>query len=136
MSWRSVFRRADWSEEMIVRILFVDDMPDTRELFRMVLKLHGVETRLAEDGREAVSAVEEERFDAIIMDVEMPRMNGWDAVRAIRLLDNGQRTPIIMFTAYGNGENHQRALESGANDLWFKPILPTEMISRLNAYFA
>jgi DNA-binding response OmpR family regulator len=119
-----------------VRILFVDDMRDTRELFRMVLTLHGMETRLAEDGREAVSAVEEERFDAIIMDVEMPRMNGWDAVRTIRTLANGRRTPIIMFTAYGNDENHQRALDIGANDLWFKPLLPTEMISRLNAYLA
>ena len=117
-----------------MRILFVDDMRDTRELFRMVLTLHGMETRLAEDGCEAVSAVEEERFDAIIMDVEMPRMNGWDAVRTIRTLDNGRRTPIIMFTAYGNGENHQRALDIGANDLWHKPILPTEIISRLNAY--
>ena len=117
-----------------MRILFVDDVRDTRELFRMALKLHGVEARLAGDGNEAVSAVQEERFDAIIMDVEMPRMNGWDAVRAIRLLGNGQSVPIIMFTAYGNGENYQRALDSGANDLWHKPILPSEMISRLNAY--
>ncbi len=119
-----------------MRILFVDDMSDTRELFRMALKLHGVETRLAEDGKEAVSAVQQERFDAIIMDVEMPRMNGWDAVRAIRLLQNGQNIPIIMFTAYGNGENHRRAIESGANDLWFKPILPKDMISRLSAYIS
>ena len=117
-----------------MRILFVDDMRDTRELFQMALKLHGVETRLASDGSEAVRAVEEEHFDAIIMDVEMPRMNGWEAVRIIRTMQNGQDTPIIMFTAYGNGENHRRALENGANDLWFKPILPTEMISRLNAY--
>ncbi len=119
-----------------MRILFVDDMRDTRELFQMALKLHGVDTRLASDGSEAVSAVQEEQFDAIIMDVEMPKMNGWEAVRTIRTLANGQKTPIIMFTAYGNGENHRRALESGANDLWFKPILPTEMINRLNAYIA
>lgn len=119
-----------------MRILFVDDMRDTRELFQMALKIHGVDSRLASDGNEAVQAVQEERFDAIIMDVEMPRMNGWEAVRLIRNLANGQDIPIIMFTAYGNGENHRRALENGANDLWFKPILPTEMISRLNAYIA
>ncbi len=87
-----------------MRILFVDDMRDTRELFRMALQLQGVETRLAEDGQEAVFAVREESFDAIIMDVEMPRMNGWDATRAIRLLENGRDIPIIMFTAYGNGK--------------------------------
>jgi CheY-like chemotaxis protein len=123
-------------ELFYMRILFVDDMRDTRELFQMALKLHGVDTRLASDGSEAVSAVQEEQFDAIIMDVEMPKMNGWEAVRTIRTLVNGQKTPIIMFTAYGNGENHQRALDNGANDLWFKPILPTEMINRLNAYMA
>ena len=119
-----------------MRILFVDDAPDTRSLFSIVFDMEGHSTRLAADGVEAVEAVKEEPFDAIVMDVEMPRMNGWEAVRVIRTLSNGQDIPIIMFTAYGNGENHRRALENGANDLWFKPILPTEMINRLNAYIA
>jgi DNA-binding response OmpR family regulator len=114
-----------------MKILFVDDTRDTRELFRMALKIQGVETHLAGDGLEAIKAVEDQTFDAIIMDVEMPRMNGWDAVRHIRTLSNGQGVPIFMFTAYGNGENRKKALDTGANDLWHKPILPIEILNRV-----
>jgi two-component system sensor histidine kinase/response regulator len=119
-----------------MKILFVDDTRDTRELFQMALKIQGIETRLAGDGLEAVEAVQQESFDAIIMDIEMPRMNGWDAVRTIRTLQNGQQVPIFMFTAYGNGENLKKALATGANDLWHKPILPTEILTRVQRYLA
>jgi DNA-binding response OmpR family regulator len=120
----------------LMKILFVDDTRDTRELFRMAFKIKGVDTDCAGDGIEAVEAVKENKYDAIIMDVEMPRMNGWEAVREIRLLQNGLTVPIIMFTAYGNGENKKKALDIGANDLWFKPLLPTEILERLNQYVA
>jgi len=120
-----------------MRILFVDDTRDTREMFSMAFRFKGIDTVLAGDGREAVVAVRDvNHFDAIIMDVEMPNMNGWDAVREIRLLQNGQSVPIIMFTAYGNGENLAKALASGANDLWHKPLLPNEMLARLEKYVA
>lgn len=119
-----------------MRILFVDDTRDTRDLFQMALKGNGIETHLAGDGMEAVAAVREEQFDAIILDVEMPRLDGWGALREIRALGNGQSVPIFMFTAYGNGENRQRALADGANDLWHKPILPSELIIRVFKYLA
>jgi CheY-like chemotaxis protein len=120
----------------LMKILFVDDTRDTRELFRMAFTLKGVETYCAGDGLEAVEAVQKQVFDAILMDVEMPRMNGWEAVREIRTLENGRTVPIIMFTAYGNGEHRQKALEFGANDLWHKPLLPAEILSRLEPYVA
>ena len=71
-----------------MRILFVDDAPDTRCLFDMAFKIEGHSTRLAADGAEAVQAVEEELFDAIVMDIEMPRMNGWVATDHIRHIPN------------------------------------------------
>lgn len=118
-----------------MRILFVDDTRDTREMFSMAFRLKGHETVLAGDGHEAVEAVRSDsNFDAVIMDVEMPVMNGWDAVREIRQLNNGKSLPIIMFTAYGNGENRQKALGLGATDLWHKPLLPLEMLNRLAQY--
>jgi phosphoserine phosphatase RsbU/P len=119
-----------------MKILFVDDTRDTCDLFQMALRLQGVETRVARNGLEAVEAVREELFDAIVMDVEMPKMNGWDAVLAIRQLDHGQKTPIFMFTAYGNGENLEKALAVGANDLWHKPVLPIEILERINRHLA
>lgn len=114
-----------------MRILFVDDLPDTRDVFRLAFGIQGHTTRLAANGREAVDAVREERFDAVIIDVEMPEMNGFDAVKSIRQLDNGNQVPIIMFTAYGDNEAQHKASEAGADLLLHKPILPQELLMRI-----
>ena len=114
-----------------MRILFVDDLPDTRDVFRLAFGIQGHSTRLAANGREAVEAAQEEQFDAIIMDVEMPEMNGFDAVKEIRQRENGQQVPIIMFTAYGDGEASQKASEAGADLLLHKPILPQELLAKI-----
>ena len=114
-----------------MRILFVDDLPDTRDVFRLAFGIQGHTTRLAANGREAVEAVKEEAFDAIIMDVEMPEMNGFDAVRHIRDLEDDTHVPIIMFTAYGDNEASQKAGEAGADLLLHKPILPQELLMRI-----
>lgn len=114
-----------------MHILFVDDMPDTRDIFRLAFSIQGHSTRVATNGVEAVEAVKEESFDAIIMDVEMPEMNGWDAVQHIRGLQHGDGVPIIMFTAYGSVEDYQHALDAGANCLLLKPILPQELLNQI-----
>lgn len=120
----------------MMKILFVDDMPDTRNVFKLAFNLRGHQTRLAVNGVEAVDAVREEPFDAIVMDVEMPQLNGWDAVRQIRTLPNGDQVPIIMFTAYGNSDDLNRAKDAGADDLMQKPLLPQELLTRINALVA
>lgn len=114
-----------------MHILFVDDLPDTRDVFRLAFGIQGHSTRLASNGREAVEAVTEEGFDAVIMDVEMPVMNGFDAVQNIRELPNGEKVPIIMFTAYGDTETQKRASDVGADLLLHKPILPQELLTRI-----
>jgi CheY-like chemotaxis protein len=118
---------------MAMRILFVDDLPDTRELFKIALSLHGHTVHLASNGLEAVAAVENQQaFNVIIMDIEMPEMNGWDAVRAIRALPAGEGVPIIMFTAYGNGVTLTLAQQVGANSVLHKPISPQDLISHVH----
>ena len=114
-----------------MRILFVDDLPDTRDVFRLAFGIQGHTTRLAANGREAVEAVREEAFDAVIIDVEMPEMNGFDAVRLIRQLEHGKNVTIIMFTAYGDNEAQHKATEAGADLLLHKPILPQELLVRI-----
>ncbi len=112
-----------------MHILFVDDMPDTRDVFRIAFRLQGHQTRVAGNGFDAVSAVREEFFDVIIMDVEMPGMNGWEAVRQIRELGNGQQVPILMFTAYSSREDRNKAQQAGADDVLQKPMLPQDLIA-------
>lgn len=113
-------------------ILFIDDMPDTCEIFRLAFGLQGHTVRVASDGVEAVQAVREEAFDAIVTDIEMPHMNGWEAVSKIRTLPNGVETPIIMFSAYGrSAEDERKAHDVGADSLLQKPILPQELLSHI-----
>ena len=114
-----------------MHILFVDDLPDTRDVFRLAFGIQGHQTRLACNGREAVEAVREQLFDAVIMDVEMPEMNGFDAVSHIRQLEHGAKVPIIMFTAYGDNEAHEKSTAAGADLLLHKPILPQELLLRI-----
>lgn len=114
-----------------MRILFVDDLPDTREVFKLAFGIQGHHTQLAANGREAVEAVRDGSFDAVIIDVEMPEMNGFDAVKHIRQLDHGRQVPIIMFTAYGDNEAQDKASDAGADLLLHKPILPQELLLRI-----
>lgn len=113
-----------------MKLLFVDDIRDTRDFFRFAFELENVEVRLAGNGMEAVAMANSEIFDAIIMDVEMPQMSGWDAVRHIRALAHGTM-PILMYTASSDNDLCLKAAEVGANGVLFKPVLPREILSRL-----
>ena len=115
----------------VFRVLFVDDMADTRNLFRFSLSIAGHDVHAASDGLEAVSAVQDlDSFDVIIMDIEMPGMNGWDAVRAIRELPKGSSVPILMFTAYDVSRSSVEKV--GANDVIYKPVSPPDLLKRIN----
>jgi len=115
-----------------MHILFVDDTVDTREIFRLAFEMAGHTVRLVNDGLEAVQSVREESFDVVVLDVEMPRMNGWDAAQEIRSLPNGTKVPIIMFTAHHGPEERRKVKRSGANFVLHKPILPQEMLFALD----
>ena len=115
----------------MMNILLVDDVADTRKLLSMMFHLYGHQTALATNGAEAVEAVRQAPFDAIVMDLEMPVMDGLEATRQIRLLDNGQRVPIVMFTGYDY--SRCAALKAGASDLVQKPIDPEKLLSHITA---
>jgi CheY-like chemotaxis protein len=119
-----------------MKILFVDDEPDTRDFFHRALSRQGHEIWLARNGLEAIDIVRSEPFDALVIDGEMPRMNGWDAIYEIRSLANGRDLPIILFTAIAGGHDDYRAKEAGATLLLSKPLLPQEMINHLTTLTA
>ena len=109
-----------------MKILIADDLLDTRKLFALAFHLEGYTTVVAENGVEAVEAVKQQPFDVLIIDVEMPVMNGLEAIQHIRQLPHGKAVPIILGTAYDY--NEATALQAGANLLVRKPIMMRDLV--------
>lgn len=114
-----------------MKILFVDDALDTREIYRKYLTLHGHTVQVAENGVEAVTAVEAENFDVVVLDMAMPVMSGWEALDQIRLLPKGGDVPVIFFTAYFKRHIEERAIAAGANMVLSKPMMPAELLEAI-----
>ena len=117
------------------KILLVDDSSTTLLMEEMMLREH---TRygvvLARNGEEAVEKAIAERPNLVLMDVIMPKMNGFEACREMRKHDALRRVPIIMVTSRGESCNVEQGFESGCNDYVTKPINGAELIEIVNGY--
>ncbi len=118
------------------RVLLVEDSAVNQEVALAMLKSVGCEVRLAENGREAVAAVHDGRFDLILMDCQMPEMDGFEATAAIRKLEvaraaPGARVPIIALTANVLGGDRERCLAAGMDDYLAKPFKQEQLWSVL-----
>lgn len=121
--------------DMQVRVLVVEDHPINRKLVGMLLFRMGCAITFCEDGQAAVDIVQIQSFDAILMDVNMPVMDGLTATRAIRAMTGPvAQIPIIVFTADVMNEAKQRASEAGANDFLPKPVQISELRATLQKY--
>ena len=112
------------------RILIVDDDKNICELLRLYLEKEGYETYMTHDGESALQIFEERQFDLVLLDVMMPRVDGWEACRRIRAKGN---TPIIMLTAKGETFDKVLGLELGADDYVVKPFDTKEVVARIKA---
>ena len=104
------------------RVLLVDDNPINQELTQELLGAAGVSVRIAGNGREALSILAQERFDGVLMDCQMPVMDGYEATRALRCLPHLAQLPVIAMTANAMVDDVRRALEAGMNDHVAKPV--------------
>jgi DNA-binding response OmpR family regulator len=112
------------------RVLVVDDEPRMRRFIHMNLDLEGYQVLEANNGLEAVTRVREDLPDLVLMDVMMPEMDGFEALREIRQFSN---VPVIMLTVKADEDDKVRGLELGADDYITKPFGPREMASRIKA---
>jgi chemotaxis protein histidine kinase CheA len=101
--------------ERAKRLLVVDDSLNTREIEKDVLQAHGYSVNLAEDGIDGLHKAMREQFDAVLTDVEMPRMDGFTLTERLRALDAYQATPIVIVTSREKEEDRQRGLRVGAD---------------------
>ena len=112
-----------------LRILLVEDNPANQKLATYILQDRGHLVEIAGDGQEAVYLTEQNRYDVILMDVQMPGMNGLEATAAIRRREDGDtRMPIIAMTAHAMRGDRDRCLAAGMNGYLSKPVNAQEMI--------
>ncbi|KOX21657.1 MULTISPECIES: response regulator transcription factor [unclassified Streptomyces] len=113
------------------RILIVDDEPAVREALRRSLAFEGYGTRDAVDGLDALAAMESYAPDLVVLDVQMPRMDGLTAARRIRA--SGSTVPILMLTARDTVGDRVTGLDAGADDYLVKPFELDELFARIRA---
>jgi len=118
---RAVFDKAV-SQLSGAKILLVEDNDINREMAMDLLRRHGMQVVTAVNGQEALERVQESRFDGILMDCQMPVLDGYDATRSIRLTAQGRDLPIIAMTANVFDEDREKALSAGMNDYLTKPF--------------
>jgi CheY-like chemotaxis protein len=114
------------------RILVVDDNRDSADSLVLLLRFSGSEVEAAHDGLEAVEKAEAFRPDVVLMDIGMPKLNGYDAARRIREQPWGRSMVLIAQTGWGQGEDRRLAEEAGFNAHIVKPVEPATLIRMLS----
>ncbi len=115
------------------KILIVDDEPDIRELIEYNLKKEGYQVFTASNGQEGVSEAKRSHPDLIILDIMMPKMDGIEACRILRTMNEFKNTFMVFLTARSEEYSEIAGFNVGADDYIAKPIKPRALISRINA---
>jgi PAS domain S-box-containing protein len=113
------------------RVLLAEDNPVNREVSTALLEVAGLQVQAANDGAQALARARDGGYDLILMDMQMPVMDGLQAARAIRALPGGGAIPIIAMTANAFEDDRRACLEAGMNDYLSKPVEPQQLYATL-----
>ena len=119
---------------MSKRILIVEDQEDNRMIMRDVLSAAGYELIEAVNGKDGVSRAQSDRPDLILMDVQMPVLDGYEATRQIKADPNLKSTPIIAVTSYALSGDEAKARAAGCDGYVSKPFSPRQLLARVREY--
>lgn len=115
----------------MARILIVDDDPDILMVVETVLDAAGHQVATSSDPSTVAALVDEQSFDAIVLDVMMPGLSGYEVLRAVRGESKSSRIPILFLSAHGDSQARIRGLREGADDFLGKPFIPEELVLRI-----
>jgi CheY-like chemotaxis protein len=112
-------------------VLVVDDTLDARELYAEYLRLAGLRAEVAEDGFDALTKASSLHPSVIVMDLAMPRMDGWEATRRLKADPQTRNIPIIALTGHAIERSRERAIEAGADGYLTKPCYPDNLLAEV-----
>jgi len=116
------------------RILIVEDQADNRQIIRDMLGATDYEITEAENGEQALVAIAKERPDLILMDIQLPIMDGYEATRRIKDDPTTKSIPIIAVTSYALSGDEQKARAAGCDDFVLKPYSPRQLLTKIRQY--
>jgi len=112
-------------------VLLVDDSEDNREVYAQYLSFSGFRVEIAVDGVEAVEKAGRLHPDVIVMDLSLPRLDGWEATRQIKSAPATSGIPVIALTGHAVSESKRKALDAGCSGYLTKPCLPDVLVSEI-----
>jgi CheY-like chemotaxis protein len=113
------------------KVLAVDDDPLSNELVVRALREHEIQARSTEDPLVAWQWLQQEHFDLVLLDIEMPGLTGFELCKRLRTVPAYKRTPVIFVTSHGDFANRAQSTLSGGDDLLAKPVLPMELTAKV-----
>ncbi|HXY61354.1 MAG TPA: response regulator, partial [Nitrospirota bacterium] len=116
------------------QVLIVEDEQDLAELLAYHLQKEGYQTVIAHSGEEAIDAVPNDSFDAVLLDIMLPELNGWEVCRILRESAKGKSLPIIVVTALSDEEARIKGLSLGADDYVSKPYSMKELLLKIRKH--
>jgi PAS domain S-box-containing protein len=127
-------RKHQRTASRLLNVLVAEDNPVNQELMKELLGKRGYTVKLARNGKEAIEALGKDRFDLIVMDIQMPVMGGLEATAAIRAKEkvSGKRVPIVATSAHAMPSDRTTALEAGIDAYLIKPVRPNELYETLD----
>jgi CheY-like chemotaxis protein len=119
-----------------MKILLVEDNEMNRDMLARRLQRAGYEVVIAMDGKEGVSMAQSARPDLILMDLSLPVLDGWEAMRQLKAIPEMRGVPIIALTAHAMASDRAKAIEAGADDFDTKPIELKRLVEKIEALIA
>ena len=120
----------------MVKILLVEDHEEIWDFLSRRLKRRGYDVILAHDGQEAVDKTRSERPDVVLLDMNLPVMDGWTAARILKADPDTAKVPLIALTAHAMSGDRDKALEAGCDDYHPKPVDFSRLLSQIDAALA